>query len=149
MASVTPFLWFEDQAAEALALYASAFGVVPEGPGTGPGFVMATLSLPGLDLTLFDGGPAPFGFNESMSLFVSVETQEEVDHLWEALTAEGGHPGRCGWLQDRFGVSWQIVPTALGRLMGDPDPVRAGRVRDAMMGMSKLQIDELQSAYDG
>jgi predicted 3-demethylubiquinone-9 3-methyltransferase (glyoxalase superfamily) len=151
MATITPFLWFDGDAEEALGLYASVFAgsttlnvSKSEDPG---GYFVATLKVGELELTLFDGGPG-FTFSEAISLFVSVETREEVDHLWESLSA-GGEQGRCGWLKDRFGVSWQIVPTALGRLMGDPDPLRASRVREAMLTMSKLDIATLEAAHHG
>ena len=119
MTTVTPFLWYDDQAQEAMALYADLFGVDTEPIDPDAPFFMGTLSLPGLTLMLFNGGPH-HTFNEAISLSVSIETQDEVDHLWDGLCANGGEPGRCGWLKDRFGVSWQIVPTALHRLMGEP-----------------------------
>jgi predicted 3-demethylubiquinone-9 3-methyltransferase (glyoxalase superfamily) len=147
MTDVTPFLWFDDQAQEAMALYAEVFGVPIDPIDPDAPFQMGTLTLPGLTLMLFNGGPY-FTFNEAVSLFVSVETQEEVDHLWEGLLAGGGQPSQCGWLKDRFGVSWQICPTALHRLMGDPDPVKATRVREAMLKMGKIEIAGLQAAYD-
>jgi predicted 3-demethylubiquinone-9 3-methyltransferase (glyoxalase superfamily) len=148
MTNVTPFLWFEDKAQEAMALYAEVFGVPIDPIDPAAPFQMGTLDLPGLTLMLFNGGPY-FAFNEAVSLFVSVESQEEVDHLWDGLLAGGGEPSQCGWLKDRFGVSWQICPTALHRLMGDPDPAKAARVRDAMLKMVKLEIAGLQAAYDG
>ncbi len=148
MTAVTPFLWFEDQAQQAMAHYADVFGVAIDPIDPDAPFHMGSLALPGLNLMLFNGGPY-FTFNEAISLFVSVETQEEVDHIWEGLLAGGGAPSQCGWLKDRFGVSWQICPTALQRLMGDPDPVKSGRVRDAMMKMVKLEIAGLLAAYDG
>lgn len=142
--NITPFLWYDGQAAEAQAFYLSVFPDSSEGEPGGPGYAV---HLPGLDLLLFDGGPH-FTFNEAISLFVSVETQDEVDHLWEAL-AEGGQHIQCGWLKDRFGVAWQIVPTALGRLLADPDPEVAGRVHAAMMQMKRLVIADLEAAAAG
>ena len=145
MPTVTPFLWFESGAREAFELYASVFGVAAEPPHGAPGFFMGSIALPGAELMLFEGGPHQ-PFNDAISLFVTVETQDEVDQLWESLSA-GGEPGRCGWLRDRFGVSWQIVPSALGELMGDPDPERAGRVHAAMLTMDKLDIAALRAAH--
>jgi predicted 3-demethylubiquinone-9 3-methyltransferase (glyoxalase superfamily) len=145
MADVTPFLWFDGRAAEAKALYDSVFH--PDGaPGDdgGPGL---SVTLPGCRLLLFDGGPHT-EFNDAISLFVSVDTQEELDRLWAGLS-DGGTTIQCGWLHDRFGVRWQIVPTLLGRLLGDPDRERASRVHGAMLGMVKLDIAGLQAAYDG
>ena len=147
MPKVMPFLWFESRAQEAFDLYASVFEVAAEPAASGPGFFMGSISLPGTELQIFEGGPH-HSFNDAISLFVAVDTQAEVDRLWSALS-EGGEPGRCGWLKDRFGVSWQIVPSALGRLMGDPDPQRAGRVREAMLAMGKLEIAGLEAAYEG
>lgn len=146
--SVTPFLWFEEGARDAAVFYTSIFD--PDAAASvhddgGP--FMGTVQVAGQDLILFEGGPHQ-AFNQAISLFVSVETQEEVDRLWDALS-EGGAPGRCGWLTDRFGVSWQIVPTALGQLMGSGDPERSNAVYEAMMTMGKLDIAGLQSAYDG
>lgn len=156
MVSVTPFLWFPHGIAEPLALYTATFpnALVDGAPwsatdaaGSIPNF--ARLTVGELTFILFDGGDGvDFRFNESQSLFISCDTAEEVDHYWNALV-EGGEPGRCGWLKDRFGVSWQVVPTLLGTLMGDPDPERSRRVFEAMMGMSKLECSALQAAYDG
>jgi len=149
MTHVSPFLWFNNQAAEARAFYANAFGIesrtddLPVGDDT----FLGALSLPGMDLMLFNGGPH-HEFNHAISLFVLVKTQEEVDRLWDGLTAGGGEPGRCGWLTDKFGVSWQIVPEALGRLMSDSNRERAERVRDAMLNMDKLIIADLEAAYN-
>jgi predicted 3-demethylubiquinone-9 3-methyltransferase (glyoxalase superfamily) len=145
MAVVTPFLWFDGRAAEAKAHYDSVFH--PHGtPASddGPGL---SVQLPGCELLLFDGGPH-HEFNDAISLFVSVDTQDELDRLWEGLGA-GGAPVQCGWLHDRFGVRWQIVPSLLGTLLGDSDRERAGRVHQAMLGMVKLDIAGLQAAYDG
>ena len=152
MPHITPFLWFDSDLAEPIAFYTSIF---PEAapPNVRPGFddgpiFSATIELCGQSLMLLNGGPAHAGFGESISLFVSVDTQGEIDDLWERLTADGGEPGRCGWLKDRFGLSWQIIPTLLTELLSDPDPEKSGRVRDAMMVMSKIECDKLQAAYD-
>jgi predicted 3-demethylubiquinone-9 3-methyltransferase (glyoxalase superfamily) len=139
MQTITPFLWFNNNAEEAMNFYASVFknsaiGSVSRMPSNTPG--------PGPVITL-NGGEAGFEFNESVSLFVSVETQDEVDYYWDALTANGGEPGRCGWLKDQFGLSWQIVPTALGQLMSGP---AAGQVVTAMLKMNKLDIQGLRDA---
>ena len=153
---ITPFLWFDNDVEEAMDLYAGIFpgfqasDVVRNGPG-GPGsegsVMMATFELAGQRFMALNGGPQ-FPFTEAVSLFVSVETQQEVDELWTALTADGGQESQCGWLKDKFGLSWQIVPTALGELMGDPDPAASARVVAAMMQMRKLDIAELQAAHD-
>ena len=152
MATITPFLWFDSDLAEPIAYYTSIFpdtaspAVGPRGDD-GPTFA-ATIELCGQQLMLLNGGPAHAGFTESISMFVSVESQEEIDELWMKLTADGGEPSRCGWLKDRYGLSWQIVPTVLGTLLGSPDRVRAQQATDAMMTMDKLDIEALQAAYD-
>ena len=148
MTRVMPFLWYNNQAGEALRFYSEVFNVPVQGADNGDDIFLGSLSLPGLELMLFNGGPH-HEFNHAISLFVLVETQEEVDHLWDALTADGGEGGRCGWLTDKFGVSWQVVPEALGRLMSDSDRERAERVRNAMLGMDKLIVADLQAAYNG
>jgi predicted 3-demethylubiquinone-9 3-methyltransferase (glyoxalase superfamily) len=152
MPSITPFLWFDADLTEPIAFYTSIFpnATSPDGPRAvddGPLF-SATIELCGQQLMLLNGGPVNAGFTESISLFVSVETQAEVDTLWERLTVDGGQPGRCGWLKDRYGLSWQIVPTALGTLLGSPDRSRAQQATEAMMQMGKLDIAALHAAYD-
>ncbi len=107
----------------------------------------STFQLNGQDFMALNGGPA-FKFTEAISFFVSVETQEEVDELWEKLT-DGGEESQCGWLKDKFGLSWQIIPNALGELMGDSDPEKSQRVMNAMLKMNKIEISELKRAYDG
>ncbi|HTD49441.1 MAG TPA: VOC family protein [Acidimicrobiia bacterium] len=152
MPTITPFLWFDVDLAEPIAFYLSIF---PDAAGPdalrerddGPIFT-ATIELCGQQLMLLNGGPVHAGFTESVSLFVTVETQDEIDDLWERLTADGGETGRCGWLKDRFGLSWQIVPTVLGSLLGSRDRTRAQQATDAMMQMDKLDIAALQAAYD-
>jgi predicted 3-demethylubiquinone-9 3-methyltransferase (glyoxalase superfamily) len=156
MQKITPFLWFDDQAEQAVNFYTSIFKnskvlsvsrYGDAGPGQ-PGKVMtATFQLNGQEFTALNGGPE-FKFTEAISFFVSVETQAEVDELWEKLTA-GGEESQCGWLKDKFGLSWQIVPTALGELLGGPDPVKAQRAMQAMLQMRKLDIAALQRAYEG
>ena len=110
--------------------------------------MMATFELEGQRFMAANFGPQ-FKFNEAVSMYVSCETQEEVDYFWSKLTADGGEEGRCGWLKDKFGLSWQIVPTAFGKLAGGPDPARSQRVMQAMMQMKKMDIEKLQQAYDG
>lgn len=155
MPQITPFLWFDYRAEEAAEFYVSILPnsrileVSREGePGDAvPGRVTSvTFELDGQRLIAFNGG-FDFPFTPAVSLFVDCETQAEVDERWERLSA-GGQPGQCGWLTDRFGLSWQIVPTILGRLLRDPDPVRAQRVTAAMLQMTKLDIAALQAAYD-
>ena len=151
MASLTPFLWFDADLAGPLAFYQSVFPhlVVGESSGAGGGPVFsATIELLGERLRLFHAGPPPAGFTESFSMFVQVATQTEIDGLWDRLTADGGEPGQCGWLKDRYGLSWQIVPEMLGSVLGGPDPRRSQRAQDAMLKMQKLDIAALQAAYD-
>jgi len=155
MTSITPFLWFDNRAGEALDFYSTVFehsnivDVNRVGDSSSPdgGFMMGTIELENTKMILFNGGPL-HPFNEAISLFVSCESQGEVDRLWSEL-CDGGEPGRCGWLKDRFGVSWQIVPTVLGEMLGDPDPQKSGRVFDAMMQMDKLESGVLRAAYEG
>jgi predicted 3-demethylubiquinone-9 3-methyltransferase (glyoxalase superfamily) len=148
---ITTFLTFNDQAEEAAKLYTSLFknskitGVHHFGPS---GAVMVvTFQLEGQEFTALNGGPH-FSFAEGISLFVRCETQQEVDRLWDRLS-EGGEQQMCGWLKDRFGVSWQIIPAALMELMGDPDPQKARRVTDAMLKMRKIKIKALRDAHAG
>jgi predicted 3-demethylubiquinone-9 3-methyltransferase (glyoxalase superfamily) len=150
MPSITPFLWFDTDLAEPIKFYMSVFpnAVSNADPLDGGPIYSAGIELCGQQLTLFHAGPPPASFNESVSLFVSVDTQDEIDDLWEKLTANGGESGNCGWLKDRFGLSWQVVPTVLGSLLGASDRTRAHQATDAMMQMSKLNIAELQAAYD-
>jgi predicted 3-demethylubiquinone-9 3-methyltransferase (glyoxalase superfamily) len=152
MPTITPFLWFDGDLAEPIAFYTSIFShpATPDVHPTiedGPVF-SATIELCGQRLMLLNGGPAHAGFTESISLFVSVDTQTEIDDLWERLTADDGEPGRCGWLKDRYGMSWQIVPDVLGSLLGSSDRTRAHQATDAMLQMTKLDIAALQAAYD-
>jgi len=156
MPTITPFLWFNNNAEDAANFYASIFknskvmniSRYGEGSPFPAGTAMiVNFQLDGRDYMALNGGPE-FKFTEAFSLFVSVETQQEVDDLWERLS-EGGEKGPCGWLKDKFGLSWQIVPTALGKLMGDPDPVKSQRVMQAMLQMKKLDIAGLQRAYEG
>ncbi|WGW13559.1 VOC family protein [Saxibacter everestensis] len=157
MQKITPCLWFDDQAEEAATFYVSLFknsrilntSYYGEGSGRPAGSVLTVdFELEGVEHQALNGGPA-FQFTEAISLSVSTESQEETDELWEKLTSDGGAPSMCGWLKDRFGLSWQIVPSVLGELLTDPDPEKANRVLQAMLGMRKIEIAELQRAYDG
>ena len=151
---LTPFLWFDDNAEEALAFYAGVFenseivSVTSNDEPSMPngGFIIGTIRIENLEITILNGGPM-FTLNEAFSLFVSCERKMRSTTL--GALCDGGEPGRCGWLKDRFGVSWQIIPALLGELMGDADPQRSGRVRDAMMTMSKIESDQLRAAYEG
>ena len=150
MPSITPFLWFDTQAEEAMNFYASVFNHSKVlSVNRAQGKVMSVeFELEGQKFMALNAGPM-YKFTEAVSFFVACETQLEIDDLWDKLTAEGGSPSRCGWLKDKFGLSWQIIPTALGRLLNDKDPGRAGRVMNAMLQMNKLDIGQLQRAYDG
>ena len=157
MQKISPFLWFDDQAEEAANFYVSVFrnswirsvSRYPEGGPGLPGTAMSvSFTLDGLEFQALNGGPE-FAFSEAISFFVSAVTQDEIDHLWDQLTSGGGEPGQCGWLKDRYGLSWQIVPPILGELLGDSDPDKSGRVMQAMMGMGKIDIAELQAAHEG
>ena len=153
---ITPFLWFDTQAEEAANLYVSLFknskilNIVrnPKGaPGPEGAAMIVAFELDGAKFTAINGGPV-FKFNEATSFVVNCENQEEVDHFWNGLSADGGKTGDCGWLKDKFGLSWQVVPQQLRTLMSDPDPMKSGRVMQAMMKMHKIVIADLQAAYD-
>ena len=155
MQKITTFLTYNNQAEEAVNFYTSIFknskivsmNRYGEGAPLPKGTVMsATFQIEGQEFIALNGGPY-FTFSEGISLFVNCETQEEVDELWEKLSADGGE-GRCGWMKDKFGVSWQIIPSALGRLLHDKDPEKAKRVMMAMLKMNKIDIAALQKAYD-
>ncbi len=157
MQKIVTFLTYDNQAEEAVNLYTSVFPNAritstrrygEAGPGE-PGAVMTmSFELEGQAFIALNGGPS-FTFCQGISLFVNCETQKEVDELWERLTADGGREDACGWLTDKFGVSWQIVPRQLGEFLGDPDPEKAGRVMEAMLKMRKIEIAELEAAYEG
>jgi len=151
---ITPYLWFDANAEEAMNFYVSTFEnskivSVTRYGDTGPGpagtVMMGTFQLEGQEFFALNGGPT-FKFTEAISLFVNCETQDEVDALWAKLS-EGGSAGQCGWLKDRFGLSWQIVPRVLGELLQDPDPAKSKRVMQAMLQMGKIDIARLQQAY--
>ena len=148
MATIKPFLWFDDKAEEAAKFYLSIFknAKILSTSGKGGAGTGVTMEIEGQRLVLFNGGPM-FKFTEAISLFVDCETQEEVDELWEKLSA-GGTKSRCGWLKDRYGLSWQVIPKALGQMLQDKDPKKAQRVMQAMLQMSKIDIAGLKRAYD-
>lgn len=153
---ITPFLWFNNNAEEAMNFYISIFKnskiinllrYGAEGPGPKGSVMTATFLLHGQEFMVLNGGPE-FTFTPAISFFVKCETQQEVDELWEKLS-EGGATNRCGWLQDKYGLSWQIIPNMLGELLQDKDAGKAGRVMQAMLQMDKIDIATLQQAYDG
>jgi predicted 3-demethylubiquinone-9 3-methyltransferase (glyoxalase superfamily) len=155
MPKITPFLWFNDQAEEAMNFYTAIFKnskitsvsrYGEGGPGPQGSVMTATFELDGQEFMALNGGPL-FTFTEAISFFVNCETQAEVDELWEKLT-EGGEESQCGWLKDKFGLSWQIVPSVLGELLNDPDAEKAGRVMNAMLQMKKIDIAGLRAAYE-
>ncbi len=157
MQKITPFLWFETQAEEAANFYVSVFKSAKLGEimrygeaGPLPAGTALTVSfeIEGMKFTALNGGPHD-KFNDAISLHVGCETQQEVDHYWSRLTADGGKEVQCGWLKDKYGVSWQIVPTILGKLLGDPDRAKANRVMQAMLKMTKLDIPALEVAARG
>ena len=148
MQKITPFLWFDGTAEEAMNFYVSIFknskaGKVRRQGADGP-VMSATFELEGVQFHAFNGGPA-FTFTPAISLFVDCQTQAEVDALWEKLSA-GGEKCRCGWLKDKFGLSWQIIPTALGEALNNPDPVKSRKAMEAMMQMTKIDIAALERA---
>jgi predicted 3-demethylubiquinone-9 3-methyltransferase (glyoxalase superfamily) len=156
MQKITTFLTFDGRAEEAVTLYTLVFKrsrIVntsrygDAGPGPKGSLMSATFELEGQTFIALNGGPS-FTFSQGISLFVSCETQPEVDELWEKLS-QGGTPLRCGWLTDKFGVSWQIVPSILGTLLGGSDGARSARVMKAMLGMTKLDIAALKAAHEG
>jgi predicted 3-demethylubiquinone-9 3-methyltransferase (glyoxalase superfamily) len=152
---ITPFLWFDDQAEQAANFYVSLFddsevldvSRYPEGvPGRTAGDAMTVdFRLAGRRFTALNGGPE-YRFTEAISLYVRCADQEEVDRLWDRLTDAGGEPGRCGWLKDRFGLSWQVIPDRLGELLGDADPARANAAMQAMLQMQKIEVKALEDA---
>lgn len=155
--AITPFLWFDDDLEDAVAFYKTVFpdvkmwGVTRYGEaGPGPkGKVMsASFSIAGQTFGAVNGGPV-FQFNESVSFVIDCKDQAEIDHYWSKLTANGGQESQCGWLKDPFGVSWQVVPTRLAKMLADPDPAKAGRAMRAMLQMRKLDLATLEAAYRG
>ncbi len=145
MTSITPFLWFDNNIPEAVSFYKSVF---PHAKVETVNDFTATFELEGQRFHALNGG-STHTFNAAVSFFISVESQDEVNYFWNHLTADGGEPLRCGWLRDKSGLSWQVVPTALGRYLSDPDRTKAGRVMQAMMQMQKIIVTELDQAYAG
>jgi predicted 3-demethylubiquinone-9 3-methyltransferase (glyoxalase superfamily) len=152
MNKITPFLWFDNTVEEAMNFYASVFkntkiiSVQRQGPN-GPVFT-STIEIEGQRLLMLNGGPM-FKFTEAVSFFVDCEDQEEADELYSKLIADGGKESMCGWLKDKYGLSWQIIPKALMQYLRDPDPVKSKRVMDAMLQMKKIDVDGLRKAYEG
>jgi len=155
MQKIVTFLWFDNQAEEAANFYVSLFKnskittvrrYGKAGPGPDGSVMSVTFQLEGQEFHALNGGPH-FKFTPAISLFVNCESQEEVDELWDQLSA-GGRKDRCGWLQDKYGLSWQIIPTALGGLMSDPDPQKSSRVMKAMLQMDKIDVKKLKEAYE-
>lgn len=150
MQKITPFLWFDGKAAEAIEFYSSIFKnsrVDSLMPGPNGQLMGASFTLDGQAFMALNGGPM-FQFTPAISMYVNCESQEEVDHYWQRL-GEGGSYQPCGWLKDRYGLSWQIIPAAMSRMLQDNDRTRAARVMQAMMKMGKIDIAALQAAYDG
>ena len=156
MQKIVPFLWFENQAEEAAEFYRSVFrkGKMRrttrygrEGPGPEGEVMAAAFRVAGQDFVALNGSPG-IPFSQAVSFAVNCRNQKEIDWYWERLS-DGGEQQRCGWLKDRFGVSWQVVPSDLARMLGDPDPEKAGRVMKTMLPMGKLDIGELRRAYKG
>jgi predicted 3-demethylubiquinone-9 3-methyltransferase (glyoxalase superfamily) len=155
MQKITPFLWFDDKAEEAMNFYVSIFKnskavsvnrYGEAGPGPKGTVMSATFQLDGQDFFALNGGPQ-FTFTPAVSFFVNCETQDEVDQLWEKLS-DGGEKLRCGWLKDKYGVSWQIIPSVLGRMLQDEDTEKSKRVMQAMLQMNKIDIAGLRRAYE-
>ena len=154
--NIVPFLWFDSQAKEAANFYVSVFKnskietvsrYGDAGPGPKGGVMVVSFQLAGQQFMALNGGPY-FTFTPAVSFLVQCETQQEVDEFWEKLS-QGGKTEQCGWLKDRYGLSWQIIPTALGEMLSDPDPARSQRVMQAMLQMTRIVIKDLQKAYDG
>jgi predicted 3-demethylubiquinone-9 3-methyltransferase (glyoxalase superfamily) len=164
MQKITPYLWFDNEAEEAASLYVDLFKARPgtptgeskvtdvtrygeAGPGEPGTAMVVTFELEGQRFTALNGGPA-HSFTEAVSFMVGCQSQEEVDYFWNALTSDGGREDACGWLKDKFELSWQIIPDRLIELLGDPDPGRSQRAMQAMLQMKKIEIAELERAAD-
>jgi predicted 3-demethylubiquinone-9 3-methyltransferase (glyoxalase superfamily) len=161
MQKITPFLWFDDKAEEAANFYTSLFNnssiekvtrynkASSAAAGRPEGSAMTVqFTIDGQEFVALNGGPH-FKFTEAVSFVINCKDQDEIDKFWSALTGDGGEESQCGWLKDRFGLSWQVVPTALGELLSDPDPGRSGRVMQAMLQMKKIDIQTLKDAAEG
>ena len=155
MPKITPFLWFDNQAEEAANFYVSIFNnskiltisrYGEAGPGPKGSAMTVSFQLDGKEFIALNGGPH-FKFTEAISFIVDCKTQQEVDRFWEKLSA-GGQESQCGWLKDKYGLSWQVIPTILGELLRDPDPVKSKRVMEAMLKMKKIDIQGLKQAYN-
>jgi len=153
---ISPFLWFDTQAEDAAKHYVSIFSnskilkvsrYGDAGPGPKGSVLTVTFELDGQRFTALNGGPR-FKFTEAISFVIDCKTQEEVDHFWSKLSA-GGEESQCGWLKDKFGLSWQVIPTVLGELITDPDPAKSKRAMEAMLKMKKIDIAALRNAHDG
>ena len=148
MATLSHMLWFNDRAEEAVNLYTNIFNnskILSKSHGPDGGVFTIEFEILGSKYTALNGGPM-FTFTEAFSIFVLCEDQAEVDNYWDALTVDGGTPGRCGWLKDKFGLSWQIIPKQLGECLGNPDPAKSAAAMNAMLGMSKLIVSELEAS---
>lgn len=157
MQKITPFLWFDKEAGEAANFYVSIFkdGKIlnvsrygDAGPGQKGQVMVVKFELMGQTFMALNGGPL-FKFTEAISFMVDCQSQEEVDYYWDKLLSGGGKPSQCGWLKDKYGLSWQIVPTILGELMSDKDPAKSRRVMEAMLKMVKMDVAALKRAYEG
>ena len=157
MQKITPFLWFDNQAEEAAQFYTSIFKdskilqvsrYGDAGPGPKGTVMVVNFEIAGMQVTALNGGPL-FKFSEAFSFVVNCENQNEIDEYWRKLTAGGGQESQCGWLKDKYGFSWQIVPTVLGKLMANKDPKKANRVMQALLQMKKLDIARLEAAAEG
>jgi predicted 3-demethylubiquinone-9 3-methyltransferase (glyoxalase superfamily) len=153
MEKIQTFLWFNNNAEDAANFYTSIFKnskIVSRMPGMNGKPMGLTVEIEGREFILFNGGPMndEWKFTGATSFFINCETQQEVDHYWDRLS-EGGHQDRCGWLTDKFGITWQVVPTILGKVLGDKDRTKSGRAMEAMMKMTKLDIAGLQKAFEG
>ena len=144
MQKITPFLWFNNNAEEAANFYVSIF---KNSKVTSSNPMSVTFILDGVEFFALNGGPQ-YKFTEAISMFVDCETQEEVDFYWEKLIAGGGEESMCGWLKDKYGLSWQIIPKELGQMLGDKDPAKGQRVMQAMLKMKKIDVKLLKEAYD-
>ena len=163
MQRINPYLWFNDQAEDAANFYVEVFNNRPgthpaakvlgvsrygeAGPGKPETAMTVNFELDGLEFVALNGGPQ-FTFTEAISFLVQCDTQEEVDHLWDTFTKDGGEESQCGWLKDKYGLSWQIIPNRLMELLGDPDPGRSQRAMEAMLKMQKIDIATLERAAD-
>jgi predicted 3-demethylubiquinone-9 3-methyltransferase (glyoxalase superfamily) len=150
MQTITPFLWFDTQAEDAMNFYTSVFpqSKVVSVSRAQARVMSVVFELNGQRLMCLNGGPT-YKLNESFSLFVGCQSQTEIDDLWAKLTADGGSPGQCGWLKDKYGLSWQVVPNSLGSMLGGPDAAAAGRVMQALMQMKKIDLAALDRAHKG